>query len=205
MSSDRLSDAPSQPPEALAALVRSRGEPLLEALDRHLPGARERAEATASYAFAAGAGLSLSRDRCELCREVGKLHRIGLVYVPAAIAAKPAAARDEDENTVFEGHFEAAYGLARGAGIPDEVGLWLLRQRERYDGTGPEGLGGDRIPLESRLIRAAAVCQSALAGANRDDLRSPVAQASAALTEASETELDPRIVSALSGILARAS
>jgi HD-GYP domain-containing protein (c-di-GMP phosphodiesterase class II) len=204
MSSDRLSDAPSQPPEELAALVRSRGEPLLEALDRHLPGAREDGEATASYVFVAAAELGFARDRCELYREVTKLHQIGLVYVPAVIATRPPAGRDATETAAFEGHFESGYSLARGAGIPEQVCLWLLRQRERYDGSGPEGLGGDRIPLESRLIRGAAVCQSALAVDRTGDERSLIERASATLTEASGSELDPRVVTALTGPLARA-
>jgi hypothetical protein len=178
MSSDRRSDAPSPPPEELAALVRARGEPLIEALERHLPGAQEHAEATASYAFVAAVELGFARDRCELYREVTKLGEVGLVYVPAIVARKPATARDSYEAAIFDGHYESGYRLARGAGIPDNVCLWLLRRRERFDAAGPEGLGGDRIPLESRLMRAASVCQSALAGDADGDPRTPLARAS---------------------------
>ena len=60
MSSELPADVGSPAPEELAALTRERGAPLLEALERHSPGAREHAEATASYAFVvAGRG----RDR----------------------------------------------------------------------------------------------------------------------------------------------
>jgi len=204
MSSDHLSGAPSPPPDELGALVRSRGEPLLEALDRHLPGAREHGEATASYAFVAAAELGFPRARCELYREVTKLHQIGLVYVPAVIATRPAGARDANDTATFEAHFESGYSLARGADIPEQVCVWLLRQREHYDGSGPEGLAGDAIPLESRLIRGAAVCQWALAVTPTGDERPPVARASATLTESAGHELDPRIAAALTTMLARA-
>ena len=87
MSSDLPSDGPSAPPERpararpdldLASLLRLRGAPLLDALDRHLPGARDHAEATASYAFAAAVGLGFDRAQCEVAREVAVLHEIGL-------------------------------------------------------------------------------------------------------------------------------
>src|SRR4051794_34517667 len=145
MSSDRRSDAPSPRPDELGPLVRSRGAPLLEALTEHVPDAEEHADATASYAFIAAVELGFGRERCELYRDVTRLHEIGVVYVPAEIASKPASARTAAEAATFEGHYEAGYRLARGAGVPERVCGWLLRQRERFDGSGPEGLAGERV------------------------------------------------------------
>jgi HD-GYP domain-containing protein (c-di-GMP phosphodiesterase class II) len=204
MSSDRQSDAPSPPPDELGPLVRSRGAPLLEALTEHVPDAEEHADATASYAFIAAVELGFGRDRCELYRDATKLHEIGLVYVPAEIASKPASARTAVEAATFEGHYEAGYRLARGAGIPERVCGWLLRQRERFDGSGPEGLAGDRIPVESRLVRAACVCQTAVATDEPGDARTPLARAEAALGAAAGSELDPQVASALTAVLTRA-
>src|SRR5204862_3992970 len=124
---------------------------------RHLPGSREHALATSSYAFATAVGLGFDRAQCEVAREAATLHEIGLIYVPAAIARKPADQRDATEAETWATQYEAAYQLARGAGIPENVCAWLLRVRERYDGTGPERLGGEKIPLESRLMRAACI------------------------------------------------
>jgi HD-GYP domain-containing protein (c-di-GMP phosphodiesterase class II) len=186
----------------LAALLRARGAPLLEALERHLPGSREHAVATSSYAFAAAVGLGFDRAQCELAREVAMLHDIGLIYVPAAIASKPAAERDAQDAATWDTQYEAAYQLARGAGIPEYVCSWLLRVRERYDGSGPERMGGDRIPLESRLMRAACVCQTALAGASGDEPR--LRTAIKALANRAGGELDPKVVASLITILDRA-
>jgi HD-GYP domain-containing protein (c-di-GMP phosphodiesterase class II) len=212
MSSDRPSGAPSPSPaptdpggggaSGLAALLRERGDPLVEALERHLPGARDHAVATASYAFAAAAGLGFDRAQCEVAREAAMLHEIGLIYVPAAIVAKPANERNAREAETWARQYDAAYQLARGAGIPEHACSWLLRVRERYDGTGPEGLGGERIPVESRLIRAACVCQTVLAAAGAHD---PLRTASRDLAARAGGELDPRVVASLTAMLERAA
>src|SRR4051812_23245376 len=163
MSSDRPNAGPSSPAEpGLEALLRERGAPLLEALERHLPGAREHADGTASYAFVAAVAIGFERTQCEVAREAARLHEIGLVYVPAEVLLRPVSARDDSDEAAFESHFEAGYRLARGAGLPEAACGWLLRARERFDGGGPEGLSGGRIPIESRLIRAACVCQTTL-------------------------------------------
>lgn len=210
MSSDRPRDAHSPEPGAgeprgLASLLRQRGAPLVDAVERHLPGSRDHAEATSAYAFAAAVGLGFDRAPCDVIREAALLHDVGLIYVPAEIAAKPAGERDPDERTAWAGHYEAGYRLARGAGIPEHVCAWLLRARERYDGAGPEGLAGELVPVESRVIRAACVCQTALAGAAAAPGETGVGEAIATLGEAAGGALDPRVVDALAAILGRAA
>jgi HD-GYP domain-containing protein (c-di-GMP phosphodiesterase class II) len=215
MSSDRPSDAPSPRAEGagpsaraeldLASLLRLRGGPLVEALEHHLPGAREHAEATASYAFAGAVGLGFDRAQCEVAREAAMLHEVGLIYVPAAIAAKPEEQRDDAETAAWAEHYEAGYRLARGAGIPEHACSWLLRVREHYDGSGPEQFAGDRIPLESRLIRAACRCQTALASSPASGEKAPLRVAIEALTGRAGAELDPRVVAALTAILERSA
>jgi HD-GYP domain-containing protein (c-di-GMP phosphodiesterase class II) len=139
MSSDRPNVAPSSPAEpALEALLRERGAPLLEALERHLPGAREHADGTASYAFVAAVAIGFDRTQCGVAREAARLHEIGLVYVPLETLLRPDSARDDADKAAVESHFEAGYRLARGAGLPDVACGWLLRARERFDGGGPE-------------------------------------------------------------------
>ncbi len=196
MSSAPRNDGPSPTPddappgeEALAAIVRMRGSPLLEALERSHPGSREHAEATGSYAFATAAALGLGRGGAELCRETAKLADIGKVYGP-------------------ENHHEAGARLALGAGIPTDVCGWLLQIRERFDGSGPEGLAGEAIPIASRVARAAGVCESALTRLTSERITAGLAgrreSAIAALNGAVGSELDPGVVAALAGVLERA-
>jgi HD-GYP domain-containing protein (c-di-GMP phosphodiesterase class II) len=185
MSSDRPSGGPSPRPDPppdtgeLAELIRNRGAPLIEALESHLPGAGEHADATGAYAFGAAAELGFARRRCEAVREAARLHEIGKVYT-------------------LESHHEAGSRLARGAGIPEAACAWILHARERFDGRGPGGLVAIQIPLESRVIRAACACDLFRSQPSRDegaieDLRGQAGR-----------ELDPRVVHALIAILARA-
>lgn len=210
------SPAPEGLPEAgpdhefgLAALVRMRGGELVGALDHHLPGAGEHAQATGSYAFAAAVELGHDRGHCELLREAAKLHEVGLVYVPAEALRKDAEALTAEERARLDGHFDAGYRLARGAGLPDQVCGWILRLRERFDGHGQEGLAADGIPIESRIVRAACACDRALSdpafagrGAAQSERRR---KALDELRGKAGAELDPRVVDALVTILNRAA
>lgn len=175
MSSDPPNASPSpaadEPPadDRLLEQVRLRGAPLLEALEGHVPGAREHAEATGGYAFAAAVRIGLDRAQAELCRETAKLHDVGMVYVPGATVGKPFSSWDAQDREAFDAHYEAGAGLARGAGLPDHVCRWLLQIRERFDGAGPEGLAGSAIPIVARIARAACACDTLLAAGGRAD------------------------------------
>ncbi len=210
MSSDPQSASPSpgadEPPAdpAVAELVRLRGAPLLDALEAHSPGAKDHAEATGAHAFAAAMAIGLDRAAAELCRETGKLHDVGMVYVPASVIQTPFESWSAAEREVFDGHYEAGARLALGAGIPDDVCGWLRQIRERFDGLGPEGLAGAAIPVPARLARAACACDTLLAAAQgsatMDERR---ADAYARLRAAAGRELDPQIVDALASAVAR--
>jgi response regulator RpfG family c-di-GMP phosphodiesterase len=204
MSSELPDEVPSQAPEALAALTRARGAPLLESLERHIPRAAEHAEATGSYAFVAAAELNHGRGRCELVRETARLHEIGLVYVPLTVLERRRAELDPRDAAAFEGNVEAGYQLAFGAGVPEQVCGWLLRARERFDGEGAEGLAAAAIPIESRICRAACTCARLLADTDEHaSVSDRAARAGEALIAAAGRELDPEVVGVLAATLDR--
>jgi putative two-component system response regulator len=205
MSSDPPSAGPSSTPDpgagaepepGRAAIVEALGSPLVDALETHLPGARRHAESTAGFAFAASVDLGHGRERAELIREAAKLHDVGMVYVPVAILRRPPEELDPAERTLIDSHLEAAYRLTLGAGIPEDVCGWILRTRERWSGGGPEGLAGEAIPLESRMIRVACAADLMLASLGSE-------QTIASLRAAAGSELDPPVVEVLSGVLTR--
>jgi HD-GYP domain-containing protein (c-di-GMP phosphodiesterase class II) len=222
MSSHPPSDGPSRRPSlpddpasggelssdlSLASLVRLRGAPLLDGLERAAPGAREHAEGAASYAFVAAVELGFDRSHSELVRETMKLHEVGLVYLPPDLLAKPRAARSKGDQEAFASHFESGARLALGAGIPETVCRWVEYAGERFDGSGPAGLARGEIPIESRIARAACVCDTAIAEPAADSKpHTPAQRRDAALDvlrgEAG-AELDPTVVEALSAVLAR--
>jgi putative nucleotidyltransferase with HDIG domain len=208
MSWDRRSGAPSSDPEAMsvATLVRARGAALLEALELHLPGARDHADGTASYAFAAAAELGLDRRQAEAVREAARLHDVGKVYVPAEALRRGASALDADGRSVADTHPAQGAELARGAGVPEEACRWIAATAERFDGGGPGGLAGEDVPLEARIVRVACACDTALSTALPPGwTEGPTAVAIERLRGAAGEELDPRVVDALVGVLGRAA
>ena len=197
--------AGNRPELSVATLVRARGATLLEALERHLPDSRAHADGTASYAFALAAELGSGRAEAELVRETARLHEIGMVYVPASILGRAAEELSPDELALVDSH--AAYGaeLAKGAGVPTEAWEWIAATRERFDGAGPNGLAGERIPLEARIVRAACACDALLTRGSSSDGPGVYSDVTARLRAAAGEELDPRLVEILAGIVERAS
>lgn len=212
MISHPLSDVPSPgtdplPSErALAALVRMRGAPLLDALEHHYEGSREQAEAASAYAFVAAVELGMPRADSEVTREAAKLHDVGRVYVPAEVLAKPAWRRSRDEGAHVQAHHEWGAELARGAGVPDQICEWIRAGGERYDGRGPRGVAGAAIPLQSRISRVAYACYAALThSAEEPEQADPThpRRAGDVLRASAGHELDPGVVEALASALER--
>lgn len=198
---DASHDPPAErgdPELGQAPVVAALGAALIEALESHLPGARQHAEATAAYAFATAVEIGWERERVELIREAAKLHDIGMVYVPVEILRKPAAEQDDGDRALLASHIEAGTQLARGAGIPEEVCGWILHTRERWDGAGPAGLRGSEVPAEARVIRVACAADLMLVGSGRE-------ATIAALRAGSGSELDPLTVSAAIAVVQRAT
>ncbi len=199
-------DGPAGPgPEvSLATLVRARGATLLDALERHLPGSRDHADGTAAYAFALSAELNPDRPHAEIVREAARLHEIGMVYLPAGVLGRPREELGPQEAGVLDSHPAFGARLAAGAAIPDQACGWIGAAGERFDGTGAWGLAGEGIPLEGRIIRVACACDSQLTG--RGSTGQPRAQATIAeLRARAGSELDPRVVEAMSAIVDRAA
>ena len=226
MSSDPPSGARSSEPEAaqradapprpagdsgldpdLASRVSVRGLELLRALERHLPGSVDHADGTAAYAFAAAAELGLERDHAEAVREAARLHEVGAVYVRAALLVRPPGELTSEERTQLGSRFARGAELARGAGVPDEACAWIGAAGERFDGRRPGALAGERIPIESRIVRVACACATALAAPapGRTSPRERRRRAIRALRAAAGSELDPDVTAALVTILERAA
>jgi HD-GYP domain-containing protein (c-di-GMP phosphodiesterase class II) len=214
MSWDPLSAAPSREADAvgaggvhedLAARARARGATLLDALEDHRAGSRDHAEATASYALAAAVELGFERQHAEAVRETGRLHDVGMIYVPATVLAAAPEDRSADAEALIHAHPGYGAELARGAGVPQQICDWLQATAERFDGRGPARLAGERIALEARIVRVACACDWALTtrpvnGTTAEHL----AAAFEVLRGAAGRELDPRVVEALAGLLDRA-
>jgi PAS domain S-box-containing protein len=111
-------------------------------------------------AVAIGAELGFDTRRQEGLRVAGYLHDIGKINIPAEILAKPGKL-SAVEFELIQGHPQASYDILKKVEFPWPVAQVALQHHERIDGSGyPQGLKGEAILLEARIIAAADVVEA---------------------------------------------
>jgi putative nucleotidyltransferase with HDIG domain len=141
--------------------------------------------------------LGLDRERQRSVEFGALLHDIGKIAVPKAIVNKPGKL-DPSEWEIIKTHtVEGQRMLDRVGGFMGKVGRIVRSHHERWDGGGyPDGLSGEEIPLEARIISC---CDAFNAMTTTRPYRRamPVAAATAELVKHSGAQFDPRVVDAL--------
>ena len=104
-------------------------------------------------------GLGLPEDEVRTIEMAAPLHDMGKIAIPDAVLMKPGKL-DEEEMAVMRRHPRIGHELLSGSQNRFiQVGAMIaLRHHERYDGSGyPDGLAGEAIPLEARIVAVADV------------------------------------------------
>jgi putative two-component system response regulator len=94
-----------------------------------------------------------------LVRHAAPLHDVGKIAVPDSVLLKPSRLTEEEFEVVKTHAVLGARVLAGGASDLLICAEQVARSHhERWDGTGyPDGLAGEAIPLEGRLVHVADV------------------------------------------------
>ncbi len=144
--------------------------------------------------------LGLTEDAVLRCRLGGWLHDIGKVAIPDTVLTKPGPL-DEDELAVMRTHAEVGEQIVtRIAGLAQAAPI-VRHHHERWDGSGyPEGLAGEEIPLEARVV-AVADAYSALTSDRVYRTACSVTEALAELRASAGSHYDPLCVQALAEIV----
>jgi HD-GYP domain-containing protein (c-di-GMP phosphodiesterase class II) len=159
----------------------------------HDAGIAERLDATGAFAARIAHAMKLEPQTVLDVELAGRLADIGMAGIPAATRAKRGIRTKRDHERVRR---HAALGESFVRDIPalSRLAAIVRSHHERYDGRGyPDGLGGDEIPLESRIISVAATFVDLLS----DGPQAKAVLASDAGNEIalrSGTEFDPAIV-----------
>jgi len=106
-------------------------------------------------AAAIGAEMGLDEETLEGLRVAGHLHDVGKISVPAEILSKPGKLTKLEYDLV-KTHARKGYEILKNYEFPWPVAQVTLQHHERMDGSGyPQGLKGDEIKLEARILGVA--------------------------------------------------
>ncbi|HBK47745.1 MAG TPA: two-component system response regulator [Xanthomonadaceae bacterium] len=108
--------------------------------------------------------LGLSGDEVRIIEMAAPLHDMGKIAIPDSVLLKQGKL-NEEEQEIMRRHPRIGYELLSGSQNRFiQVGaLIALRHHERYDGSGyPDGLIGEAIPLEARIVAVADVLDALL-------------------------------------------
>jgi len=133
---------------------------LMEALGRKDEYLREHGKRVASFCTLLAQDLGLSHDDVRAVAWMGLVHDVGKIGIPESVLCKPSGLTKEEFDLIREHPIHSAEiirPLLDITGWPRAYEA-VLHHHERIDGLGyPDGLQGDYIPLESRII---AVCDT---------------------------------------------
>ncbi|MEA2289792.1 MAG: hypothetical protein QOD55_1789 [Solirubrobacteraceae bacterium] len=128
---------------------------LADAVDRRMGIRHEHSVAVSRYAVLIGEGLGLHEVRLDALRLAAVLHDIGKIAVPETLLRKSGPLTGSERVLVQRHSAVGADMVGRIEGL-QELAPWVRHSHEHVDGSGyPDGLRGDDIPLESRVLLVA--------------------------------------------------
>lgn len=144
------------------------------------------------YSLAIAGKMGFDAERRELIRVAGLLHDIGKIGISDMILNKPGKLT-EDEMGVIKAHPILGRMIVESIEALKPVGRIVYHHHEHYDGSGyPEGIKGEDIPLESRILQVADIFH-ALTSDRIYRPAMPLDKAVAIIREEMGTVIDPGI------------
>ncbi|MCR4298036.1 MAG: HD-GYP domain-containing protein, partial [Gallionella sp.] len=114
----------------------------------------------ADLAEAIAKQMGLSEEQAHAIHLAGVVHDLGKINIPAEILSKPGKITDI-EYSLIKVHPQAGYDILKGIGFHWPIADMVLQHHERMDGSGyPQGLKGDAILIEARILAVADVVEA---------------------------------------------
>jgi HD-GYP domain-containing protein (c-di-GMP phosphodiesterase class II) len=142
--------------KALAATVHAIAV-TVETRDSYTAGHQRR---VADLARSIATEMNLPIDIIDGIRMAAAIHDLGKISVPAEILSKPTKLT-AIEFSLIKTHSQSGYDILKDIDFPWPVARTVLEHHERMNGSGyPNGLTGDNMLLESRILAVADVVES---------------------------------------------
>ncbi len=135
--------------QAIAATVESR--------DPYTAGHQRR---VAELATAIAKEMNLSDNEIQGIHFASIIHDLGKIHVPSEILSKPGKL-NEFEYKLIQMHPQTGYDILKDIKFPWPIAKIILQHHEKIDGSGyPQGLKGNEILLESKIVALADVVEA---------------------------------------------
>lgn len=129
----------------------------LEERDPYTAGHQRR---TTDLSLAIAREMGLPEQKIKGLQMAGLIHDMGKISVPGEILSKPGPLNDA-ELQLIKRHPQVAYDILTQIDFPGSVDQIVLQHHEKLDGSGyPQGLSGEEILLESRILCVADVVET---------------------------------------------
>ena len=130
---------------------------MVEIRDPYTAGHQQR---VAQLACAVAAKMGVGPEAVEGIRIAGLLHDVGKIRIPVAILSRSGRLLDA-EYEMLKIHPQVSYDILKTIPFPQPVARIVLQHHERLDGSGyPQGLTGDAILMEARILAVADVTEA---------------------------------------------
>jgi PAS domain S-box-containing protein len=135
-------------------------EAIGSALEKRDPYTAGHQRQVAKLAHTIAQEMHLPREAVEGIYMGSLIHDVGKIYVPAEILSRPGKLSEAEFNLI-KAHPQVGYDIVKGIEFPWPVAKMILQHHERLDGSGyPQGLKGDEISLEARILAVADVVEA---------------------------------------------
>jgi PAS domain S-box-containing protein len=173
-------------------------EHLARAIESH--DAETGAHVNRMAAIAAYLAIQLGLDPAQvlLLHAAAPMHDVGKIATPGEILRKPGPLTAE-ERTVMQRHTTAGHKILvdSDSDLMQMAARIALSHHERYDGSGyPQGLSGEEIPIEGRIVAVADVFDAVLSDRCYRPPMSP-RDAAALIEEGKGSHFDPAVAQLL--------
>jgi putative nucleotidyltransferase with HDIG domain len=180
---------------------------LSRALEAYDPYTRDHSELVTRYALQLGSVLGLAAPRLEALEWAGRLHDIGKCRQDwEPIIRKPGRPSAQEWEVIRQHPVEGARLAEKMEFLPHtagQVARIVRAHHERWDGGGyPDGLAGEEIPLEARILGVADAYE-AMTGPRAYQQRRGAEEAMVELRAGAGQQFDAQVVEAMVVLFAR--